>query len=197
MVLKYKLPLFQCVSRVLPTLVKSVGSSGLSLNFISCRRLEYVDLCLIYNLIALYLKTATSVTVVLGLWQGRQGGPLSHHVQKRYTPVFCLFSLLKYEAPHYAVFPSPCTSYLLGSNIPHHKRQEPVIYIRILIRVTESQKLITLLTISVNIYQTARCNIPEYSHLHTRRRENLKFHKLSYGMQLNCFWRHLHLRFAT
>jgi hypothetical protein len=29
---------------------------------------------------------------------------------------------------------------------------------------------------SVNFYQTARCNIPEYSHFHTRRRENLKSH---------------------
>jgi hypothetical protein len=27
----------------------------------------------------------------------------------------------------------------------------------------------------VNFYQTTRCNIPEDSHLHTRRRENLKF----------------------
>jgi hypothetical protein len=26
----------------------------------------------------------------------------------------------------------------------------------------------------VNFYQTARCNNPEDSHLHTRRRENLK-----------------------
>jgi hypothetical protein len=26
---------------------------------------------------------------------------------------------------------------------------------------------------SVNLYQTTRCNIPEDSHLHTRRRENL------------------------
>jgi hypothetical protein len=30
---------------------------------------------------------------------------------------------------------------------------------------------------SVNMYQTIRCNIPEDSHLHTRRRENLKSHK--------------------
>jgi hypothetical protein len=29
---------------------------------------------------------------------------------------------------------------------------------------------------SVNIYQTTRCNIPEDSHLHSRRRENLKSH---------------------
>jgi hypothetical protein len=31
---------------------------------------------------------------------------------------------------------------------------------------------------TVNFYQTTRCNIPEDSHLHTRRRENLKSHKL-------------------
>jgi hypothetical protein len=31
---------------------------------------------------------------------------------------------------------------------------------------------------SVSIYQTARRNIPEDSHLHTRRRENLKSHNL-------------------
>jgi hypothetical protein len=29
---------------------------------------------------------------------------------------------------------------------------------------------------SVNFYETARRNIPEDSHLKTRRRENLKFH---------------------
>jgi hypothetical protein len=29
---------------------------------------------------------------------------------------------------------------------------------------------------SINVYQTARRNIPEESHLHTRRRENLKYH---------------------
>jgi hypothetical protein len=29
---------------------------------------------------------------------------------------------------------------------------------------------------SVTFYQTTRCNIPEDSHLHTRRRENLKSH---------------------
>jgi hypothetical protein len=29
---------------------------------------------------------------------------------------------------------------------------------------------------SVNVYQTARRNIPEDSHFHTCRRENLKFH---------------------
>jgi hypothetical protein len=32
---------------------------------------------------------------------------------------------------------------------------------------------------SVNFYQTTRRNIPEGSHIHTRRRENLKFHNLS------------------
>jgi hypothetical protein len=31
----------------------------------------------------------------------------------------------------------------------------------------------------VNFYQTTRCNIPEDSHLHTRRRENLKSHPQS------------------
>jgi hypothetical protein len=31
---------------------------------------------------------------------------------------------------------------------------------------------------SVNVYQTTRCNIPEDSHLHTRRRENLKSHQV-------------------
>jgi hypothetical protein len=33
---------------------------------------------------------------------------------------------------------------------------------------------------SVNVYQTTRRNIPEDSHLHTRRRENLKSHLLIY-----------------
>jgi hypothetical protein len=32
---------------------------------------------------------------------------------------------------------------------------------------------------SVSFYQTTRCNIPEDSHLHTRRRENLKSHLVS------------------
>jgi hypothetical protein len=31
---------------------------------------------------------------------------------------------------------------------------------------------------SVNFHQTTRCNNPEDSHLHTRRRENLKYHSL-------------------
>jgi hypothetical protein len=30
---------------------------------------------------------------------------------------------------------------------------------------------------SMNFYQTTRRNIPEESHLHTRRRENLKYHR--------------------
>jgi hypothetical protein len=33
---------------------------------------------------------------------------------------------------------------------------------------------------SVNIYQTTRRNVLEYSHYHTRRRENLKSHPVSY-----------------
>jgi hypothetical protein len=32
---------------------------------------------------------------------------------------------------------------------------------------------------SVNFYQTTRHNIPEDSHLHTRRRENLKSHLIN------------------
>jgi hypothetical protein len=36
---------------------------------------------------------------------------------------------------------------------------------------------------SVNIYQTARCNTQEYSHLNTRRRKNLKSHPYAY-----CLW---------
>jgi hypothetical protein len=40
---------------------------------------------------------------------------------------------------------------------------------------------------SVNFYQTARRNIPEDSHLHTRRRENLKSHQLRrYQTMLIC-----------
>jgi hypothetical protein len=35
---------------------------------------------------------------------------------------------------------------------------------------------------SVNIYQTTRRNILEDSHLHTRRRENLKFHHLLFAI---------------
>jgi hypothetical protein len=31
---------------------------------------------------------------------------------------------------------------------------------------------------SVNFYQTTWCNSPENSHLHTRRRENLKSHNI-------------------
>jgi hypothetical protein len=33
---------------------------------------------------------------------------------------------------------------------------------------------------SVNFYRTTRCNIREDSHLHTRRRENLKSHQLQF-----------------
>jgi hypothetical protein len=36
---------------------------------------------------------------------------------------------------------------------------------------------------SVNFYQTIRRNIPEDSHLHTRRRENLKSHLFSFQSQ--------------
>jgi hypothetical protein len=32
----------------------------------------------------------------------------------------------------------------------------------------------------VNFYQTTRCNNPENSHLHTRRRENLKSHSFDW-----------------
>jgi hypothetical protein len=32
---------------------------------------------------------------------------------------------------------------------------------------------------SVNFYQTARSNNPEDSHIHTRRRENLKYHSVN------------------
>jgi hypothetical protein len=33
---------------------------------------------------------------------------------------------------------------------------------------------------SVNVYQTTQHNIPEDSHLHTRRRENVKSHQVSW-----------------
>jgi hypothetical protein len=33
---------------------------------------------------------------------------------------------------------------------------------------------VSIFEMSINIYQTTRCNIPEDSCLHTRRRENLK-----------------------
>jgi hypothetical protein len=36
---------------------------------------------------------------------------------------------------------------------------------------------------SVNFYQTTRRNIPEDSHLHTRCRENLKSHLITYGLK--------------
>jgi hypothetical protein len=35
---------------------------------------------------------------------------------------------------------------------------------------------------SVNVYQTIQHNIPEDSHFHTRRLENLKSHKLHYKL---------------
>jgi hypothetical protein len=37
----------------------------------------------------------------------------------------------------------------------------------------------------VNFYQTTRRNNPEDSHLHTRRRENLKFHLVRIGPHIN------------
>jgi hypothetical protein len=40
---------------------------------------------------------------------------------------------------------------------------------------------------SVNFYQTTRRNIPEESHLHTRRRENLKSHKENFGWNTGQF----------
>jgi hypothetical protein len=43
-----------------------------------------------------------------------------------------------------------------------------------IIRAIEAE---TTSEILVNFYQTTRCNNPEDSHLHTRRRENLKSHK--------------------
>jgi hypothetical protein len=33
---------------------------------------------------------------------------------------------------------------------------------------------VSISEMSINFYQTTLCNIPEYSHFHTRRRENLK-----------------------
>jgi hypothetical protein len=38
---------------------------------------------------------------------------------------------------------------------------------------------------SVNLYQTARHHIPEDSHLHTRRCENLKSYLFDFGVTLN------------
>jgi hypothetical protein len=37
---------------------------------------------------------------------------------------------------------------------------------------------------SIHFYQTTRLNIPEDSHLHTRRRENLKSHLIKRGRSL-------------
>jgi hypothetical protein len=39
---------------------------------------------------------------------------------------------------------------------------------------------------SVNFYQTTRRNIPEDSHLHTPRRENLKFHHVTKYFTVIC-----------
>jgi hypothetical protein len=36
---------------------------------------------------------------------------------------------------------------------------------------------------SVNVYQTTRCNNPEDSHLHTRRRDNLKSYLILHHFQ--------------
>jgi hypothetical protein len=41
---------------------------------------------------------------------------------------------------------------------------------------------------SVNFYQTTRRNIPEDSHLHTRRRENLKSHHVVVLFNIQEFW---------
>jgi hypothetical protein len=40
---------------------------------------------------------------------------------------------------------------------------------------------------SVNFYQTTRRKNPEYSHLHTRRRENLKSHQIAVSPELAHF----------
>jgi hypothetical protein len=44
-------------------------------------------------------------------------------------------------------------------------------------------KAIKLLQMSVNVYQTIRCNIPENSHFHSSRRENLKGHNENFGQE--------------
>jgi hypothetical protein len=53
-------------------------------------------------------------------------------------------------------------------------------------------KAITLMMEAVNsfetlvtIYETTRGNIPEHTHLHTRRRENLKFHREGFFYNTN------------
>jgi hypothetical protein len=44
--------------------------------------------------------------------------------------------------------------------------------------IIEELEAVSTSETSVNIYQTTRRNIPEDSHLHTSRRENLKSHQL-------------------
>jgi hypothetical protein len=44
------------------------------------------------------------------------------------------------------------------------------LYVALMIEAASTSEM------SVNFYQTTRRNNPEKSHLHTRRRENLKFH---------------------
>jgi hypothetical protein len=51
--------------------------------------------------------------------------------------------------------------------IIHHQGEE---FIVLMIEAANTSET------SVNFYQTTRRNIPEDSHLHTRRRENLKSH---------------------
>jgi hypothetical protein len=52
------------------------------------------------------------------------------------------------------------------------------------------EEAVSISETSVNFYQTTLRNIPEDSHLHTRRRENLKFHPvLEQHLQL-CPGRH-------
>jgi hypothetical protein len=47
---------------------------------------------------------------------------------------------------------------------------------RVVWQISTDVPELTASIIMVMIYQTTRCNIPENSHLHTRRRENLKSH---------------------
>jgi hypothetical protein len=42
--------------------------------------------------------------------------------------------------------------------------------------LTDVSKVLTASKTKVNFYETTRRNIPEDSHLHTRRRKNLEFH---------------------
>jgi hypothetical protein len=39
---------------------------------------------------------------------------------------------------------------------------------------------------TANLYQTTRLNIPEDSHLHTRRRENLRSHLKEFPLKASC-----------